>query len=156
MALSAYIGALLAMRRRYTPIVHLLFKHARYLMHRDKVELAVPTTTVQAESEAWLVFSQPENPSVTASPEQKAVWDILTKRLGTETSDYGTGVDIVSGSHLPTYSEIHVSYLTKEKIKGPAFILEDGKSVISLNNALMWSKVNAFSPLGTGVRINPF
>lgn len=36
LALSAYLGALLAIRRKYTPIVHLLFKHARC---RDKIFL---------------------------------------------------------------------------------------------------------------------
>lgn len=41
-------------------------------------------------------------------------------------------------------------------VKGPVFVLEDGKSAISLNDALMWAKVNPFSPLGTGLRINPF
>lgn len=40
--------------------------------------------------------------------------------------------------------------------QGPVFFLEDGKSAISLNDALMWAKVNPFSPLGTGVRMNPF
>ncbi|KAK3573283.1 hypothetical protein QTP86_019395 [Hemibagrus guttatus] len=39
---------------------------------------------------------------------------------------------------------------------GPVFFLEDGKSSISLNDALMWAKVNPFSPLGTGIRLNPF
>lgn len=41
-------------------------------------------------------------------------------------------------------------------VQGPVFLLEDGKSAISLNDALMWAKVNPFSPLGTGLRINPF
>lgn len=41
-------------------------------------------------------------------------------------------------------------------VQGPVFSLEDGKSAISLNDALMWAKVNPFSPLGTGLRINPF
>jgi hypothetical protein len=41
-------------------------------------------------------------------------------------------------------------------MQGPVFLLEDGKSAISLNDALMWAKVNPFSPLGTGVRIVPF
>lgn len=40
--------------------------------------------------------------------------------------------------------------------QGPVFFLEDGKSAISLNDALMWAKVNPFSPLGTGIRLNPF
>lgn len=41
-------------------------------------------------------------------------------------------------------------------VQGPVFLLEDGESAISLNDALMWAKVNPFSPLGTGLRINPF
>lgn len=41
-------------------------------------------------------------------------------------------------------------------LQGPVFLLEDNKSAISLNDALMWAKVNPFSPLGTGLRINPF
>lgn len=41
-------------------------------------------------------------------------------------------------------------------VQGPVYLLEDGKSAISLNDALMWAKVNPFSPLGTGIRLNPF
>lgn len=56
---------------------------------------------------------------------------------------------------------IHMDYLFLSLqifllFQGPAFFLEDGKSAISLNDALMWAKVNPFSPLGTGIRLNPF
>jgi len=40
--------------------------------------------------------------------------------------------------------------------QGQAFFLNDGRSVMSLNNALMWAKVNAFSLVGNGVRLEPF
>ena len=40
--------------------------------------------------------------------------------------------------------------------QGQAFFLNDGRSVMSLNNALMWAKVNAFSLVGSGVRLEPF
>ena len=40
--------------------------------------------------------------------------------------------------------------------QGPAFFLEDGRSAMAISDALMWAKVNPFSPLGSGVRINPF
>ncbi len=40
--------------------------------------------------------------------------------------------------------------------KGPDFVLEDGKTIISLNEAIMWAKVTPFSPLNTGFKINPF
>ena len=41
-------------------------------------------------------------------------------------------------------------------VQGLAVFLEDGKSAVSVNEALMWAKVNPFSPLGSGIRINPF
>ena len=40
--------------------------------------------------------------------------------------------------------------------QGQAFFLNDGRSVMSLNNALMWAKVNAFSLVGNGARLEPF
>lgn len=156
LALSAYLGALLAIRRKYTPIIHPLFKHARHLIHQDKVELAVTASQIETESEAWLAFNQPLNPSVTPTPEQKAVWDLLLKRVGTESSMYEVGVDMVTGSLLPSHSDVQLSCLTGERIKGQAFFLNDGRSVMSLNNALMWAKVNAFSLVGNGVRLEPF
>ncbi|XP_023375749.1 WD repeat-containing protein 17 [Pteropus vampyrus] len=48
------------------------------------------------------------------------------------------------------------SFLNSHCVQGPVYFLEDGKSTISLNDALMWAKVNPFSPLGTGIRLNPF
>ena len=40
--------------------------------------------------------------------------------------------------------------------RGAAFFLEDGETVLGLNEAVMWSKVNPFSPLNTGCRLMPF
>lgn len=40
--------------------------------------------------------------------------------------------------------------------RGAAFMLEDNETVLGLNEAVMWSKVNPFSPLNTGCRITPF
>ncbi|KAJ7327361.1 WD repeat-containing protein 17 [Desmophyllum pertusum] len=117
LALSAYLGALLAIRRKYTPIVHPLFKHARQLIHQDKVELVVSAAQIDTESEAWLVFNQPLNPSVTPTPEQKAVWDLVLKRVGTESSMYEMGVDMVTGSLLPSHSDVQLSCLTGERIR---------------------------------------
>ena len=37
--------------------------------------------------------------------------------------------------------------------KGPEFVLEDGKTIISLNEAIMWGKVTLFLPLNTGLKI---
>lgn len=40
--------------------------------------------------------------------------------------------------------------------RGAAFLLEDKETSIGLSNAVMWAKVNPFSPLNTGYRIMPF
>lgn len=157
LVLSAYLGALFAIRRKYYPIVHPLFKHARQLYRSDKVDLTVTTSEIETESEAWLLFNDPCNASSeTATAEQKAAWDSLLKRVGTESSIYTTGVDMVTASLLPSHSDVQLSCLTGERIKGPAYFLNDGRSVMSLNNALMWAKVNAFSLVGGGVRLEPF
>ncbi|XP_015747212.1 PREDICTED: WD repeat-containing protein 17-like [Acropora digitifera] len=157
LVLSAYLGALFAIRRKYYPIVHPLFKHARQLYRSDKVDLTVTTSEIETESEAWLLFNDPFNASSeTATAEQKAAWDSLLKRVGTESSIYTTGVDMVTASLLPSHSDVQLSCLTGERIKGPAYFLNDGRSVMSLNNALMWAKVNAFSLVGGGVRLEPF
>eukprot|EP00903_Cladosiphon_okamuranus_P008010 g7728.t1 len=42
------------------------------------------------------------------------------------------------------------------RARGAAFFLEDGETVLGLNEAVMWSKVNPLSPLNTGCRIMPF
>ena len=51
---------------------------------------------------------------------------------------------------------VHIYEMTFLISQGPAFFLNDGRSVLSLNNALMWAKVNAFSLVGNGVRLEPF
>lgn len=84
------------------------------------------------------------------------VYSTLVKRLKEEPLKGIIGPDYVTGSNLPSHSDIHISCFTGVKIQGPVFFLEDGKSTISLNDALMWAKVNPFSPLGTGIRLNPF
>lgn len=40
--------------------------------------------------------------------------------------------------------------------RGPAFLLEDEETVLGLNEAVMWSKVNPFSPLNTGCGMTPY
>lgn len=42
------------------------------------------------------------------------------------------------------------------RARGAAFLLEDQETALGLNEAVMWSKVNPFSPLNTGCRILPF
>ena len=57
---------------------------------------------------------------------------------------------VLAGSTLPSERDTPVSVLTNRPIKGPAHLLEDGKAAISLEEALLWGRVNSLSPLNTG------
>ncbi|CAE8609106.1 unnamed protein product, partial [Polarella glacialis] len=69
----------------------------------------------------------------------------------------GPGLAMMAGGHLPAcYKRFaKTSVLTNQRIKGPAFQLEDRKMHVSLSDALAWARVNAFSPLNTGCKIYP-
>ncbi|KAJ7409713.1 hypothetical protein WISP_112882 [Willisornis vidua] len=127
--LCGYIGALLAIRRQYNSIVPALYEYTR---------------------------PSDELPCTPPSESQRAMYSVLLSRIQEEPLKGMVGPDCVTGSNLPSHSDVHISCLTGLKIQGPVFFLEDGKSAISLNDALMWAKVNPFSPLGTGIRLNPF
>ncbi|RMC13989.1 hypothetical protein DUI87_09073 [Hirundo rustica rustica] len=127
--LCGYVGALLAIRRQYNSIVPALYEYTR---------------------------PPDELPCTPPSESQRALYSVLVSRIQEEPLKGMVGPDCVTGSNLPSHSDVHTSCLTGLKIQGPVFFLEDGKSAISLNDALMWAKVNPFSPLGTGIRLNPF
>jgi hypothetical protein len=68
-------------------------------------------------------------------------------------------VVITLGGSIPsagTVSTPVLSLFTKTPVFGSPFILEDGKSFLSMAEALMWVSVNPFSPLNTGHVINPY
>merc|ERR1719215_813031 len=68
-----------------------------------------------------------------------------------------SGLGRMAGSQLPTCAKKHAktSVLTNALIRGPAFDLENRKLHVSLSDALAWARVNAFSPLNTGCKIQP-
>lgn len=45
---------------------------------------------------------------------------------------------------------------TWARTTGATFLLEDGETAMGLNDAVMWTKVNPFSPLNTGSRLMPY
>eukprot|EP00794_Sanderia_malayensis_P007200 gene7200-8006_t len=161
LVICAYTGALLAIRKQYTPVILPLFQLASYMITKDKADMVLLQPQITAETEAWLVnriFSSP-NPPVNAplpSDDQKKVWQTMLTKIGKEKNEYDMGEYMVAGSHFPSHSEAHLSMFTKRKIKGHVFFLEDGFSALPYNEALMWARVNSFSPLGSGLRINPF
>ncbi|XP_054341348.1 WD repeat-containing protein 17 isoform X5 [Pongo pygmaeus] len=160
--LCGYIGALLAIRRQYQSIVPALYEYTSQLLKRREVSVPLKIEYLSEELDAWRACTQSTNRSLEDSPytppsdSQRMIYATLLKRLKEESLKGIIGPDYVTGSNLPSHSDIHISCLTGLKIQGPVFFLEDGKSAISLNDALMWAKVNPFSPLGTGIRLNPF
>nr|XP_026693266.1 LOW QUALITY PROTEIN: WD repeat-containing protein 17 [Ciona intestinalis] len=148
---SAYIGAHLALRREYTEIVKPLLQHAKSmcdLCHNNDSSFPILPSSIQDELHAWVNMSDDVIES-----------DVITRmrrRAGEETRSCMRGVAVVDGSNLPSHSDVHVSTISGKQINGAPFFLEDGRSVLSLNEALMWAKVNQFSPTGSGARICPF
>lgn len=160
--LSGYIGALLAIRREYASIVPALYEYTSQLLKRREVSVPLKIEQLSEELDAWracthLVNKSTDELSYTSPSEsQRMVYSTLVSRIKEEPLKGMIGPDYVTGSNLPSHSDVHISCLTGLRIQGPVFFLEDGKSAISLNDALMWAKVNPFSPLGTGIRLNPF
>ncbi|NXG09103.1 WDR17 protein, partial [Sakesphorus luctuosus] len=159
--LCGYIGALLAIRRQYNSIVPALYEYTSQLLKRREVSIPLQIEQLSEELDAWRACTQLNEPSdelpcTPPSESQRAMYSVLVSRIQEEPLKGMVGPDCVTGSNLPSHSDVHISCLTGLKIQGPVFFLEDGKSAISLNDALMWAKVNPFSPLGTGIRLNPF
>uniref|UniRef100_A0A3Q3L7V5 WD repeat domain 17 n=1 Tax=Mastacembelus armatus TaxID=205130 RepID=A0A3Q3L7V5_9TELE len=151
--LCGYIGGLLAIRRQYCSIVPALYEYTSQLLKRREVCVPLKIEQLSVELDAWRACTQPNsNPP---SECQREEFSCLKKRIQPADSVL-QGADYVTGSNMPSHSDVELSCFTGHKIQGPVFLLEDGKSAISLNDALMWAKVNPFSPLGTGLRINPF
>ncbi|CAH2300469.1 Hypothetical predicted protein [Pelobates cultripes] len=160
--LCGYTGALLAIRRHYASIVPALYEYTSQLLKRREVCVPLQIEQLSLELDAWRACTCSSNksnediPYTPPSESQKKVYSNLLQQIKEEPLKGLIGPDYVTGSNLPSHSDVHVSCLTGLRIQGPVFFLEDGKSAISLNDALMWAKVNPFSPLGTGIRLNPF
>ncbi|XP_066487999.1 WD repeat-containing protein 17 isoform X3 [Tiliqua scincoides] len=160
--LCGYIGALLAIRRQYTNIVPALYEYTSQLLKRRDVCVPLKIEQLSEELDAWRACTQLLNKSTDELPQtppselQQEIYATLVSRIKEEPLKGMKGPDYVMGSNLPSHSNAPISCLTGLRIQGPVYFLEDGKSAISLNDALMWAKVNPFSPLGTGIRLNPF
>ncbi|XP_048852492.1 WD repeat-containing protein 17 isoform X2 [Brienomyrus brachyistius] len=157
--LCGYIGALLAVQRQYTSVVPVLYEYTSQLLKRREVSVPLQIDQLSAELEAWRACTQPPSKCPESTPpteSQRAGHALLMSRIGEAPLKGMEGPDYVTGSNLPSHSDVQISCFTGLRIQGPVFFLEDGKSAITLNDALMWAKVNPFSPLGTGMRLNPF
>ncbi|XP_076845608.1 WD repeat-containing protein 17 isoform X1 [Brachyhypopomus gauderio] len=160
--LCGYVGALLAIGRQYSSLVPALYEYTSQLLKRREVAVPLQIEQLSVELEAWRACTHSLNkgtedlPYTPPTEAQRAEFSQLLRRMGEEPMRGLQGPDYVTGSNLPSHSDVQVSCFTGLRIQGPVFFLEDDKSAISLNDALMWAKVNPFSPLGTGLRLNPF
>ncbi|XP_059484542.1 WD repeat-containing protein 17-like [Neocloeon triangulifer] len=134
--LSAYVGALIAIRRGYHQISQSLIENAIIELRRS------------GEGSCGLHEAQFHALSGLDSA--------MINRLKEEPScDPDRGNVHVTGSNLPSHSGIRRCILTGMPIRGPAMKLDDSElSMVCLSDAIMWAKCGAMSPLGTA--INPF
>merc|ERR1719483_1585128 len=130
LVLCTYVGALVAVRRKYFPIVMPLFEKARYLMGKTSVQIGVSVEQVDAELKlAYFVANKRETEM---DPHQ--IKSFLRRCDQTETDwVLESGPDCVASSHLPSHSDVHMSALSKERIKGQPYFLEDGMSCVTLS-----------------------
>lgn len=165
LCLCAYFGSLMAVRLGYDEIVGPLLRHARNIVSKAGLRLPITEESVSRELEAWDTickakancFPEPlELSRVMTSPEVVQKYEELLRKSGGDNHSDRTGPDCASSSRLPSHSDVHVSCISQHRVQGLAYFLEDGRSAVSPNEALMWAKVNPFSPLATGLRINPF
>ena len=177
---TAYVGALLAIRCKYTRIVLPLFHSTiAYMKQREESSATgfAPLTVsfVQEQSESWLVHSIQVNetrPCQQQREQQKFfvqkptgrqvdVYKDLLGRCGTDETGGScgggvTGEFVVTGHNFPAHSATRSFIFNGEPIKGPVFLLEDGSTAVPQAFALMWASVNPFSMLGHGCHMNPF
>lgn len=150
---SSYVGGIMAMCHGYYSIVKSLLSHAIQLL--DKVPLSNLPLNKELITSELSIWNLHRSEFKNYCPDQPDIYNNLMIRINEE-KILDFGVTKVTGSHLPRHSDQHKCYLTKQPLQGPVFFLERGKSAISLNDAIMWAKVNPFSPLRDGQRIIPF
>ncbi|KAF4026085.1 hypothetical protein G4228_018257 [Cervus hanglu yarkandensis] len=132
--LCGYVGALLAIRRRYQSIVPALYEFTSQLLKRRNVSVPLKIEHLSEELDAWRACTQIFNPSSEDSPytppsdSQRLVYATLLKRLKEEPLRGIVGPDYVTGSNLPSHSDIHISCLTGLKIQ-------------ALNQVVLWDKI---------------
>lgn len=162
LAYASIAGAIQAMNEGFIPIV----AHLWYLAKNNK--FAEPLLIDELKDYHFAVLyqdivkltklSQQATDSIKAKA-KKALDLLNSKKLELRTIEDITKSSIIvsAASNLPAKRATRLeSVISKTLIQGAEFILEDGLSAITQSEALMWFKVNPFSPLSTGKTINPY
>ena len=151
LAISAYFGVLYAYRRKYFGMLRPMFEYAISLcelsLRYDKNFPLLPS------------YLKDEMRAVAAAEVSEKEQEILCKiqcRAGEEPLQCMCGSTVANASNLPAHSELYTSTISKTKIDGAVFMLEDKRTTLSINEAIMWARCNEFSPTSSGARICPF
>ncbi|XP_014826293.1 PREDICTED: WD repeat-containing protein 17 isoform X1 [Poecilia mexicana] len=114
--LCGYIGGLLAIRRSYCSIVPALYEFTSQLLKRREVGVPLQIQQLSAELEAWRAATQPGSPP---SESQREEFSCLQRKI--QSSEPGAlvlvGPDYVTGSNLPSHSDLHLSCFTGHRIQ---------------------------------------
>lgn len=168
LACAAYVALVEASQLNYFELIFPLSQTLRNIIYHQNLGFPVGIPDISLlEAEALLakdpaqsaaLFSElcnnPETPQHVRSvcEEHLANMEQLQEQRFAE-----DGLSRMAGAHMPLCSRRYAkaSVLTNELIRGPVFALEDKKMHVSLAEALAWVRVNAFSPLNTGMKIYP-
>ena len=151
LTISAYFGVLYAYRRKYLMILKPMFEYVISMCELSRrFDNDFPLFPLDVQDEMRTVAD------AVMYDEESNVLERVIHRAGEEPLKCLVGSTIVNASDLPSHSESYTSTISKTKINGSVFMLEDGRSTLSYNEAVMWAKCNEFSPTSSGARICPF
>ncbi|OQR87320.1 hypothetical protein ACHHYP_09116 [Achlya hypogyna] len=163
LAIMAYVGAVRAMEAHFPVavvsylfhVVHaqchgaaIRFPEADYCRGRDVDRLRILLAQLERTRASWSADLEARVAALgayAASPSDKETRPIEAV--------------VVPGANLPSAGQAKYplrSLFTGQVIHGPAVKLEDDVSAISLEEAIMWGRVNVFSPLSTGEKIRVY
>ena len=175
LSFSALLGALQASWKGYSIAPILLSTYLNIIRHQrlnpicSEASIQILSALLTSLSRETMVESLTEQlATLNLQGSDQQVGELLKQHLSRISSTAKTNLNSVVrknemrlvGSNLPA-SNFHVqaqdSVFSRRQIKGQAFPLMANKAYsVSLEEALMWAKVNPFSPMNDGTVINPF
>lgn len=171
LAFMNFIGAQHAMWRGYSHyVVRYLLNSTKSLLRTGKIDFPVSFDLMNYQEAYYCSFFDQtdtlnaiENVKLGSSDEFQAKAEELSKTIeafGEPDKSAALKKSIVmTASKLPSGGARQhsvVSVFTSRYIQGPYFLLSDGHTKISVQDAIMWTNVNPFCPLQTGEKINPY
>ncbi|KAK3271996.1 hypothetical protein CYMTET_19681, partial [Cymbomonas tetramitiformis] len=172
LAYLSYLGGLMAIWEGYSTVVSFLMEQARQLVRQNSLEFPVTLSLISLQELSYKMFSDraeamrglqqisttewvPAALQATAAALLAFANHVPTDIISPSVSEnlvVPTAASMPSGSN---HRAVTNSLITLKPIQGPVFILDDGKSAMSLGDAVMVSRVFAFSPTGSGKVFQP-